>query len=134
MENNKKVRNATRVEYDGIKFRSKLELFTYKELKKNNISFEYEKKTFVLMDKFELSGEKIRPITYTPDFTSGDISTWVIECKGFSNDVWPLKWKLFKRHLYTISLITKKSPDLYIVKNQKEVIEVIQKIKEKDGK
>jgi len=41
---NKKVRNAVSKVYKGIKFRSKLELFTYKELQKAKIKSLYEQK------------------------------------------------------------------------------------------
>ena len=42
---NVKVKNATRVEYDGIKFRSKLEAKTYQRLKEEGFNFEYEVET-----------------------------------------------------------------------------------------
>jgi hypothetical protein len=66
---NKKVKNATPVEADGIHFRSKLELYCYNILKSHQILSEYEQKTFTLLDSFEYQGEKIRPMTYKPDFT-----------------------------------------------------------------
>ena len=37
MVKNTKVRNATPTEYDGIKFKSKLEAYCYKQLKENSI-------------------------------------------------------------------------------------------------
>jgi thymidylate kinase len=95
---NKKVKNATETIYDGIKFRSKLEVYCYQQLMKENIQFEYENKTFVLIDKFvfnntsyELGRNKVfsvispnvRPMTYTPDFVGKD---WIIEVKGRAND------------------------------------------------
>ena len=40
---NKKVRNATANTYKGIKFRSKLERFTYQYLTSCKVPFEYEK-------------------------------------------------------------------------------------------
>ena len=53
----RRVRNAKESIYDGIKFRSNLELFTYKELKKNKIKFSYEEHRFNLIEGFN----------YTPD-------------------------------------------------------------------
>ena len=44
---NKKVRNATTKVYKGIKFRSKLELFTYVNLEEAGIAALYEKKKYV---------------------------------------------------------------------------------------
>ena len=40
---NKKVKNATANTYKGIKFRSKLERFTYQYLTSCKIPFDYEK-------------------------------------------------------------------------------------------
>ena len=45
---NSKVRNATPNEYDGIKFRSKLETYTYKKLKEANIMADYEMHRYYL--------------------------------------------------------------------------------------
>lgn len=78
-----KVRNATPLTYEGIKFRSKLEVFTYKLLKKNNIKADYEKYKFTLLDSFRYNNEAVRKMTYTPDFVGKE---FVIECKGHAND------------------------------------------------
>lgn len=88
IKENKKVKNATPNEYEGIKFRSKLEVFTYMEFIKNGISLDYEPVSFELIPSFLFNGKKIRPMTYTPDFIHKD---FIIECKGFGNDVWPVK-------------------------------------------
>ena len=45
---NKKVRNATKQEIDGIVFRSKLEAYTYQKLKEAGISAEYEQHRYTL--------------------------------------------------------------------------------------
>ena len=92
-----KVRNAQPNEYDGIKFRSKLETYTYKALKNAGIDAKYEAEHFLLIPKFEYNGEKIRPMTYLPDFVG---KGFVIECKGFPNEAWPLREKLFNYYLY----------------------------------
>lgn len=121
---NKKVRNATPLEIDGIQFKSKLEAFCYRHLKENNIIAAYEGNTFTLIPAFEYNGEKVRACTYTPDFVG---ETFVIEVKGFANDVFPIKNKMFKKHLLDSNIIF----DLYLPKNQKEVLAVIQLIKDK---
>lgn len=141
---NKKVRNAVSKVYKGIKFRSKLELFTYKKLEEAGIKCLYEKKKYILMDGFHFEQEsiepsnkkatkgeyinnadKVRDITYTPDFV--DINgKWIIEVKGFANDVFPLKWKLFKKHLQDAG----DPPVLYLPKNQGQVIKTIELIKQ----
>ena len=104
---NKKVRNATAKVYKGIKFRSKLELFTYRKLEDAGIDALYEKKKYVLQEGFRYSATvyephktkgyiptttKIRDITYTPDFVDPH-GRWIIEVKGFANDVCPIKPK-----------------------------------------
>ena len=48
MSKNKKISNATELEYEGIKFRSKLEVYCYKRLKEEGLSFKYEMYLFSL--------------------------------------------------------------------------------------
>lgn len=136
---NVKVRNATSKTYRGIKFRSKLELYTYKKLKEAGIKAEYEKNTFVIQDGFEFDNmcvepstkgygvkksRKIRAITYTPDFVDPK-RKWIIEVKGYANDVFPIKWKLFKKHLHENG----HECALFLPKNQKQVLDTIERIK-----
>lgn len=78
-----KVKNATPTQYDGIKFRSKLEAYTYKKLKEAKVYAEYEPTHFELIPKFEYQGEKVRAMTYLPDFVGKD---FIIECKGLMGD------------------------------------------------
>ncbi len=115
---NKKIKNATKNEYNGVVFRSKLECDCYKLLSQLNLPFEYEQTTFELQPKLpeiktlvyvpdkknkvrgatQLVGSSLtlRPITYTPDFIvyKGD-AVFIIEAKGFQNDIYPVKKKLF---------------------------------------
>ena len=134
-----KIRNATSAVYKGIKFRSKLELFTYKQLEDAGIKSMYEENTYTLMpgfyplmDSYEPSkGEyknntkKVRGITYTPDFVD-PYGKWIIEVKGYANDVFPIKWKLFKMYLMENDM---EEYTLYLPKNQKQVKETIELIK-----
>tara|TARA_R110000850_G_scaffold194150_1_gene320745 strand:+ start:316 stop:768 length:453 start_codon:yes stop_codon:yes gene_type:complete len=141
---NKKVRNATAKVYKGIKFRSKLELFAYIKLEEAGIKALYEEKKYTLMEGFYfdsvsiepstraatrgqfMSNEyKVRNITYTPDFVDPN-GKWIIEVKGFANDTFPLKWKLFKKHLQEAGTDI---PILYLPKNQGHVLKVIDMIK-----
>ncbi len=137
---NKKVRNATSKVYKRIKFRSKLELFTYKKLEEASIKSLYEKKKYVLQEGFHYSQQcyephktkgyvdntyKVRDITYTPDFVDPN-GKWIIEVKGFANDVFPVKWKMFKNHLMQLE----DPPVLYLPKNQGQVLKTIELIKE----
>ena len=137
---NKKVRNATSKTYKGIKFRSKLELFTYKKLEEANIKSQYEENRYVLQKGFHYTTDcyephktkgytnntyKVRDITYTPDFVDPN-GKWIIEVKGFANDVFPLKWKMFKKHLMQLE----NPPVLYLPKNQGQVLKTIELIKQ----
>jgi hypothetical protein len=139
---NKKVRNATTMSYYGITFKSKLELYCYKKLKETNLIFTYEEHTFELIPSFEFQNDSyelfkkdglryfgpqrrhVRGMTYTPDFVG---TGWIIETKGNPNDAFPIKWKLFKKHIMDQGLMI----DLYMPRNQKQVDEVIQIIKHK---
>jgi hypothetical protein len=118
---NKKVKNATPLNYNNVSFKSKLEMYCYKLLKENNIPVEYETVKFQILDPFIYNEEKIRGMTFTPDFV-GD--NFVVECKGFMNDAFPLRWKLFKYHLSKNQL----RYDLYLPRNKKDVEKVVQEI------
>lgn len=115
---NKKVKNATKIEVDGILFRSKLEAYTYKKLKEANIDAEYEMYRYTLLPAFTFNEKKFRPMTYLPDFVGNG---FIIECKGFRTDTWPLREKLFNYYLANNSPDTK----FYIVNSQKEVDKLI---------
>lgn len=143
--NKGKIKNATALEVNGLKFKSKLELFTYNKLVESNIKdFKYEEVKFQLMepftynnDSYELKKDKtfntisenIRGITYLPDFTciTEDKKGWIIEVKGYANDGFANKWKTFKEHLvkngYNVTL--------YKPNNQQNVLTCINLIKQK---
>jgi len=80
---NSKVKNATPLTYNGIKFRSKLEVYCYKQLKNSNINAEYEPITYTILEGFNFNDKKVQGIKYTPDFVGED---FIIECKGWMND------------------------------------------------
>ena len=119
-----KVRNATPNIYDGIKFRSKLETYTYKKLKEAGIDAEYESTHFELIPKFEYNGEKVRAMTYLPDFVG---KNFIIECKGLVTDSFPLRWKIFKYYLKQENEDYK----LFLVRNQKQVDEMVNELSKK---
>jgi len=130
---------AKKVTFDGIKFASGLEKYMYMALKKAKIHAIYEGATFELQegfmfdtDSYERQGngkgaminrgqKKILNIKYTPDFVS---PSFIIECKGRANESFPLRWKMFKKHVKEqIPHVT-----LYKPQNQKECDEVIELI------
>lgn len=117
-----RVKNATAVDKYGIHFRSKLELYTYEAFKEAGIPVKYEPKHFTLIPKFEFLGEKIRAITYLPDFVGNG---FVVECKGLMGDSFPIRWKLFKYYLKRHHSKMR----CYLVRNHKQVDEMIQELK-----
>ena len=133
---------SKKVTYDGIKFASGLEKYMYMVLKNANIHATYEGATFVLQEDFifnidsyerQANGKgqmvnrgqkKIQNIKYTPDFVS---DSFIIECKGRANETFPLRWKMFKKHVKEHhSHVT-----LYKPQNQKECDQVIELITNK---
>jgi hypothetical protein len=141
---NKKVRNATVTKKGKKTFRSKLELFTYNELKSNKIPFQYEEIRFEIMPSFDFKpvslekkksrgrvilkeeSKKVRAATYLPDFVNIN-EGWIIEVKGLRTEAFNLRWKLFKKYLVDNKLFY----DLYMPGNQAQVKEVIKIIKRK---
>ena len=101
----------------------------YMVLKKAKIKAKYEGKTYIVQEGFTFKNEsyerqsngkgdlvnrgckKILPIKYTPDFVG---SNFVIECKGRANESFPIRWKLFKKH------IAKHYPNMRLYKPQKQ--------------
>ena len=114
---------------DGINFASGLEAYMYRALKKAKIKAKYEMRTFELIPGFEFinnsyerqsngkgnmvdrGNKKVLPIRYTPDF-EGD--NFIIECKGRANESFPIRWKLFKKH------ISKHYPKMKLFKPQRK--------------
>ena len=135
----KKVKNAKKQTYDGKEFQSRLELHCYKELKSAKIPVEYEETTFTIFPatvypqacyegttkRLYNKGSKIRPITYTPDFVDPN-GKFIIETKGYANESFPLRWKLFKKHLKD----NNHHYVLFMPRNKKQVDEVVDLIKQ----
>ncbi len=135
------------IHYDGINFKSKLECNVYKKLKENGLNAKYESKKFVLQKSQKLNisnylptkskdGLKnipiIREISYTIDFfievkKDGKHYEFFIEAKGFPNDAYPIKKKMF------LNAINKKqnSKEIYFfeVHNNKQIDHMINIIK-----
>ena len=130
-ESKGRVKNATKVDKYGLHFRSKLECYTYEAFMKAGISVEYEPKHFTLLDKFEFNKEKIRAITYLPDFIGNyKNNKFVVECKGMITESFPLRWKLFKYYLKR----HRSKHKCYMVRNHKQVDEMINDIKNEIGR
>lgn len=126
MSENRKIKNATPKDYDGLHFKSLLEVMTYKVLKQEGFNPEYETHTYLIWEgyvptipfftknklkrkdcRFEVlsvntvkDNRPIMGITYTPDFyfEYGGKKV-IVEVKGMLNDVFPYKFKMFRKHL-----------------------------------
>lgn len=135
---NHKIKNATPKEYNGIKFKSLQEVSIYKELLSAGFKPEYEKNTYIIWEGYKpsipfydldlktkqlkLKQEKLRNITYTPDFVFEYKSVFVIiEVKGFENDVFPIKKKLFRRWLEE----NKQNCLFFEIRSKKQLLEAI---------
>lgn len=109
MVSNKKIINATPTNVGNIKFKSTLEASIYKALIDRGFEPLYELDSFCLIEGFKPreyyvrgkgNSRKFTDITYTPDFKiQYKELTIYIEVKGFQNDVYPYKKKLFLRKI-----------------------------------
>ena len=115
----------------------------YIALKNAKIKAKYEGKTYILQEGFEFKNKsyerqsngkgemvnrgskKVLPIKYTPDFVS---RSFIIECKGRANESFPIRWKMFKKHVKE----NLKHVTLYKPQNQKECDKVVELIKTKN--
>lgn len=113
---NKKILNATPLEFDGISFKSKLERTVYQTLKEHGFPVQYEPCKFIIWEGFKpvvpfynkdrktrllkLETKKIISISYTPDFLFNyNDHLVIIEAKGMENDCFYLKKKMFRKWL-----------------------------------
>jgi len=128
--------------FKGVTYKSGLEKNMAMLLDEAGILFKYEPTSFEVVEGFtfdfdcyerQANGKgdminrgrkKIQPIKYTPDFI-GD--GFIIETKGYANETFPLRWKLFKK-----MLSDKQRTPITIYKPQKvsECVEVIKLIKQ----
>lgn len=105
-----------KVEVDGIKFDSKLELYLYNKLKENNLDFDFQVKE-VLIPKFRFRIENIRAIEMRVDFLLRFNERKIyIDTKGFATAEAKIKYKMLKNKY-------KEDVDVEVVwlKTQKEV-------------
>ncbi len=144
-ETPKKRGRSIKSTYDGESFDSQLEVYCYKKLKETNLSFEFNKKTFTIIEAFKCTGESyeadkrkgtglypksksLQSLKYTPDFIVSGKFNAIIETKGMANELWPLRLKLFKKYLTDNNL----EYDIYIPHNHLQVNECIEMILNKN--
>ena len=136
---------SKKISYNGINFASGLERYMYIALKKAKIKADYEGMTYELFPGFNFNiksyercgngkgayknrgNKKILNIKYTPDFIG---KGFIIETKGRANESFPLRWKMFKKHVID-ELV---NVTLYKPQNQKECDETIRLILESRNK
>lgn len=88
-----RIQNVHAQEYNGRKYRSTLEARTAEVLDALDIPYAYEERKIELQEGFRspFQKERVRSITYIPDFIIGPI---ILECKGFETPEWKIKKKL----------------------------------------
>lgn len=143
------VKSKGKFPFKGIEYNNTFERKMAMLLDEADIPFEFEPKTFMLVEPFVFplvsyerqsnqkglminrGQKKVQGIKYTPDFVG---EGFIIETKGYANETFPMRWKLFKNLLTQQGV---KTEDLVIFKPQKisELVEVVKLIKElKDDK
>lgn len=141
---NKKIRNATITSYNEIVFKSKLEAMVYRTLLQYGFEPEYETHTYTIWEGFRptvpfytrnkakatiLNLKKLINITYTPDFyMEYQGLKIIIEVKGQVNDVFPYKFKMFRKHIEDLS--DRENYLIFEVFTKKQLLEFIQIIKD----
>lgn len=155
MVENKKIKNAHPKEYNGIKFKSQLEVMTYRTLLEKGFTPKYEEETYILWDGFIPSvpfytknsfkrknhnievlspftvkdKRSIANISYTPDITFDyNGKHIIIEVKGFQNDVFSYKFKMFRKSLE--QLPNKDTLEVWEVFTKKQLLECIEHLKQ----
>ena len=125
----------------GIKFDSKLELYTYQLLKAENYAVARNENSYEVLQSnsyyntLERKFNKLRNVKYTYDFILtipddryakefGCIKQYYIECKGYASKDYPLRKKMF------ISEYVDNDTTFFVeLKSQKDVIKFIAYLK-----
>lgn len=145
---NKKIKNATPKTVNGITFKSSLEVMVYKTLQGEGFKPVYEKFHFTIWKGFKptiscyskarnnkaltLKSVRVQDTTYTPDFVLNFPNLLVIiEAKGFVNDVFPLKWKMFRKYMESYK---EKKVLIFELFNKAQTLEAIKIIKDELNK
>lgn len=140
---NRRIKNATPTQYAGIEFKSKIETMVYRTLVENGLEPQYEAHKYALWsgrkptvpfytktkkELLKLDMAKLRDATYTPDFYLEYAGMKIIiEAKGQTNDVFPLKFKMFRQ-------LVESFPDhdkylLFEIFSKRQLLEAIKVIK-----
>ncbi len=123
------------------RYKSSIEKYCADQLKEHGIAFDYEEKSFELLDKFRFphgywkmtskaklmlnrTGSVLQPIRYTPDLWVSQING--DRTKGYlpSHHDFPMRWKLFLRHILDNDL----GYSVFLAKNSQQVDQAIEQI------
>lgn len=118
---NKKVRGAIKIDYDGIRFDSKLEVSMYQMLKVAGIKFEL-KPLFLLQPEYLYMGKIVKAITWEPDYLINEKT--IIDTKGHRTDTFDLRLKMFKYQAWQ----TGREYEIFLPSDKKECYEVLNEI------
>lgn len=147
MSENKKIINATPLEYNSIKFKSQLEVMVYKTLIELGFKPYYEPTTYVVWKGYrptvpfytrdsktrmlKLESKKLIDIKYTPDFIfEYDDIVIILQVKGFANDTYYIKNKLFRKYLEDVSKETNQKCLYFEIYTKKQLLQAIEIIKD----
>lgn len=119
-----------KVEWDGIKFDSKLELYAYQLMQTHGIEFEFQVE-IELIPKHRLNGKGIRRTFMKVDFIiRTDEKVIYMDTKGWATDVSKLKYKM----LGYKQLCEEEEFEIVWLSNKKKVMEFVNSLKqEKNG-
>lgn len=158
MTENKKVKNAQSKVYNGIKFKSLSEIMVYKTLIDEGFKPAYEQNTYtiwegltptipfytknkykkrnknihILSDSTVKDTRKLTNITYTPDFVFTYKDKFIfVEVKGFSNDLFPYKFKMFRKLLESYADHDKY--EIWEVFTKKQLMDCIKNLKNNEN-
>lgn len=128
--------------YNGIDFKSNLEVYTYKMIESIGLKPRYEEDTYTILEKYKLPflfyksspkkedmfiSQNMLQMKYTPDFVDDSLK-FIIECKGYANEAFPLRLKFFFKYMIDNGM---SDYDYYMPKNKKQVNQMIDIIKSK---
>jgi len=110
-----------KVEVNGVKFDSKLELYLYQSLTENSFDFDFQV-TIELIPKFKFKGISIRAINMRVDFILRHEGKIIyIDTKGFATPEAKIKYKMLKykfrddEEIEIVWLKTQKEVNAYIL-------------------
>ena len=137
LKRGKRLINSVATVYNGISFKSRLEVNCYKLLQEAGIEFKYEPTSYEVLGSFlfqhssferlsngkgdfiDRGNKRVNAITYKPDFVG---ENFIIETKGLRTESFNLRFKLFKQWVQENA---KNNVSIYMPQNIAEIKETI---------